>query len=258
MSYEDDGFAGPFVALEPHEMQALRDRLNQVIAARRAPAEIASAVQPEGSDEPVCTVAAVWNAHLDDRTVFELATHPAVLSEVARVAGPDLLLWRTTFWVKDPRASRIEWHQDTYKKEGLGARGIVTAWIAIDDVQTENAVQLIAGSHKSVLPQSAFQQPEYLAALRESSALPHPPVGDEMPTVMALPPGTFFVFHQLILHGSPPNQSGRRRVGLAARFLTADADPSGISDACIPVAGRVRNRHIRRRGFRLASPPPVL
>jgi pyruvyl transferase EpsO len=256
MSYERDGFAGPFVALEPNEMHALRDRLDQVIAARRVQAEIASAVHPEGNDEPVCSVAAVWNAHLDDRTVFELATHPAVLTEVARVAGPDLLLWRTTFWVKDPRASRIEWHQDTYKREGLGARGIVTAWMAIDEVLTENAVQLVAGSHKRVLPESAFQQPEYLAALRESPALPPPPVGDELPAVMAMAPGSFFVFDQLILHGSPPNPPERRRIGLAVRFLTADADPSGISDVCIPVAGRVRNRNIRHRGFRVASPPP--
>jgi non-heme Fe2+,alpha-ketoglutarate-dependent halogenase len=253
MSYADDGYAGPFVALEPSHMCALGRRLGPVIDAGRNAAEIASAVEADRSGEVMTDVEAVWNSHLSHRAVFELATLPAVLAAVTDVAGPDLLLWRTAFWIKEPGTRRIEWHQDTYKAAGLGPRGIVTAWIAIDEVSAANAVRLVAGTHKTVLPSSTFQEPAYVEALRQSPALPPPPTGSAArpPIAMTLRPGAFFVFDQLILHGSPPNVTDSRRVGLVARFLPADADSSGISDPCIAVTGDHGDGD-----FNLVGPPP--
>jgi non-haem Fe2+, alpha-ketoglutarate-dependent halogenase len=249
--YLGDGFAGPFVAVEPNQMEALRPELDRVIASRRRGAHIPSAVPPDRPEDHGIEVEEIWNAQLHDRVVFDLATHPAVLAEVARVTGPDLLLWRTIFWVKEPGARRIEWHQDTYEHNKLGDRGIVTAWIAIDDVPVDSAVQMVAGSQQEVLPSEVFQDPGYVNALQGSLALPPPPIDADPPIPMTLRAGSFFVFNQLVVHGSPPNTTNTRRVGLAARFVPTDADTAGMSGMFIRVGGRARPQ-----GVRLVAPPP--
>ena len=251
-NYERDGFAGPFVALEPNRMEALRPELDRVIASRRRRAHIPSAVHPDHPDDQGPEVEEIWNAQLHDRVVFDLATHPAVLAEVARVAGPDLLLWRTIFWVKEPGARRIEWHQDTYEHNTLGDRGVVTAWIAIDDVSPDNAVLVAAGSQREVLPSEVFQAPDYVKALQCSPALPPPPIDADPPIPMTFRAGSFFLFNQLVVHGSPPNITEARRAGLAARFVPTDADTAGMSGQFIRVAGRARPK-----GLRLVAPPPT-
>jgi ectoine hydroxylase-related dioxygenase (phytanoyl-CoA dioxygenase family) len=251
--YERDGFAGPFPAFAPDEMAALRPRIDELFANQRRRMNSAHAyftVEPDALEERDADLDEVWNAHRRDRLVFDLATHPAVLAEITRVAGPTPLLWRTQFWIKEPGARRFEWHQDTYPKQGLHDRGIVTAWIAIDEVPSENAVQLLPGSHRTVLPIDVFDDERYRTTLRTSRELPRPPV-DGSPVTMSLRPGEFFVFHQLVVHGSPPNDAGTRRAGLAARFLPTGVDPSGIADPCMRVAG-----HARPRGLRLVTPPP--
>jgi ectoine hydroxylase-related dioxygenase (phytanoyl-CoA dioxygenase family) len=248
-----DGFAGPFQAFTSGEMAALAPRVDELLAAKRRRLDhshASYAVEPDAVEERDRDMEEIWNAHRRSRLVFDLATHPAVLAEVARVAGPDLLLWHSQFWIKEPGARRLEWHQDVYPRHGFHDRNIVTAWIALDEVTPENAVQLVPGTHRAVLPPEVLAQEGYQAALHASGALPPPPV-DGAPVVMSLRPGEFFVFHQLVFHASPPNTAGARRAGLAARFLSADVDPTGIEDQCIRVAGRARPR-----GLWLVTPPP--
>jgi ectoine hydroxylase-related dioxygenase (phytanoyl-CoA dioxygenase family) len=250
-SVQRDGFAGPFEALEPDEMAALVPRLDALFAAHRRPTKIRYAVEPDPVEERAGDMEEVWNAHLRNRLVFDLATHPAVLAEVERAAGPELLLWRTTFWIKEPGARRLEWHQDTYGRAHLGYQRIVTAWIAIDEVGPENAVRLVPGTHHTFLPSEVYEEETHAAALRASRDLPPPPI--EGPTVtMSMRPGQFFVFDQHVLHGSPPNGAPVRRAGLAARFIPTDADQWEMPEPCIRVAGRARPP----RNLRLVSPPP--
>ena len=251
-AFERDGFAGPFRAFEPDEMAALVPRVDEVLTKRRRTGleHNSYSVEPDASDERDGDMEEVWDAHRTDRLVFDLATHPAVLAEVERVAGPDLLLFRTQFWIKEPGARRLEWHQDTFPSHGLHDRDIVSAWIAIDEVTPENAVQLVPGTHNRVRMPDMLEVEHYQAALHASRALPPPPVGGS-PVAMSLQPGEFFLFHQLILHGSPPNDTGARRVGLAARFLSTRVDGTGIPVPCIRVAGGGRPR-----GVRLMAPPP--
>jgi ectoine hydroxylase-related dioxygenase (phytanoyl-CoA dioxygenase family) len=252
-NYARDGFAGPFPAFTPDEMATLRPRIDDLFAAKRQPMDlsvVSFTVEPDAVDQRDGDMEEVWNAHRRSRLVFDIATHPAVLAEVSRVAGPDLLLWRSQFWIKEPGARRFEWHQDNFPKNRLHDRGIVTAWIAIDEVSPENAVQLVPGTHTSVLSPEVYRDARYDAALHASRALPPPPIGGS-PVAMSLQPGEFFVFHQLVMHASPPNDASTRRAGLAVRFLPTNVNSSGISDACIRVAGRARPR-----GLRLVAPPP--
>ena len=52
------------------------------------------------------------NRHLDSALALDLATHPAVLDAISAVLGPDLVLWRTEFFVQGKTDPETRWHQD--------------------------------------------------------------------------------------------------------------------------------------------------
>ena len=72
-------------------------------------------------------------SHLLLTWVDEIVRHPDVLDAVESIVGPDILVWGTSFFIKEPRnASFVSWHQDlTYW--GLEPPDIVTAWIALSE-----------------------------------------------------------------------------------------------------------------------------
>ena len=52
-----------------------------------------------------------------------LVRHPGVLDAVEQVIGPNILVWGSSFFIKEPRnASFVSWHQD-FHLLGLGAAG---------------------------------------------------------------------------------------------------------------------------------------
>src|SRR5439155_1099021 len=63
--------------------------------------------------------------------VFELASHPRVLDAVEPILGPDLLIWDSRWFTKQPGdPTYITWHQDgTYW--ALDPPKACTAWIAL-------------------------------------------------------------------------------------------------------------------------------
>ena len=66
--------------------------------------------------------------------------------------GPDLLLWRTNFFVKNRGSKAIPWHQD-FNYWPLEPPVIISAWIAVDPSTRQNGnLQVIPGSHRSYRP----------------------------------------------------------------------------------------------------------
>ena len=118
------------------------------------------------------------------------------------------------FFNKEPGGSEIPWHQDQ-NYWPLRTRLLnLSAWLALDPATVENScVQLIPGSHKSVLPHimakegMAFQEMADPASYDASKAIN-----------MELKPGEFFLFTEKLLHHSEPNRSDKRRLGLAVRI----------------------------------------
>ena len=46
-------------------------------------------------------------------SAFEIATHPVLLDAVESVLGPDILLWDSSYIVKEPHSDDyVSWHQD--------------------------------------------------------------------------------------------------------------------------------------------------
>src|SRR5881628_2511774 len=77
-----------------------------------------------------------------------LTRHPAILDAVEDLIGPDILVYTSTWFIKEPESPAIAaWHQDaTYF--GLRPYVHVTAWLALTDATAENeCMEFLPGSH---------------------------------------------------------------------------------------------------------------
>lgn len=150
----------------------------------------------------------------------ELVTIPAVLDSVESLIGPDILVYTTTFFIKEPHTEAItSWHQDaTYF--GLRPYEHVSAWIALSPVTLERGcMQFVPGSHaQGQLDHRAHSDAKILntggqqltGAFDKDAAVPAP-----------LAPGEFSLHHTLTIHHSPANKSDDRRIGFAVSYIPA-------------------------------------
>ncbi|MAE65465.1 MAG: phytanoyl-CoA dioxygenase family protein [Phycisphaeraceae bacterium] len=164
--------------------------------------------------------------HLTDPGVWALAAHPKILDAVESVAGSDVVLIGTHFFSKQPaRDVSVEgfvaWHQDvTYW--GLRPRKAITAWLAVDDADVENGcMRVIEGSH--VVGQVEHGESDREGNLLSVNQAIDPARVDESKAVdLELQAGCISVHDGLLIHGSNPNRSTRRRCGLTIRYTTPE------------------------------------
>ena len=194
--YVENGYLGPYAAMTPAEMAGIRAEIE------------AHALKSDGPNPR----RPMQSRHMDLPAVFDLAAHPAIIERIAGLFGPDLVVWTTNFWLKEPGSPEIPWHQDI-NFWPIEPPVNISAWIAIDDVTVENApLQIIAGSHRQTLPH--MRAPEEMAIGEMAS----PDAYDASLAVnMELKAGEFFLFSERLLHRSSRNNSDKRRLGLAIR-----------------------------------------
>ncbi|MFW6059842.1 MAG: phytanoyl-CoA dioxygenase family protein [Phycisphaeraceae bacterium] len=195
--FHEQGYLGPYAAFTEQEMAELRPRVEQVLAS-----------DPPDHDTRV------HNRHLDTVLVHELATTPAVLERMKAVMGEDLLLWRTNFFVKEPGAKEIPWHQDM-NYWPIEPAVVISAWMAIDPATKENSCpQLIPGTHRKVIPHVKAGDEMVFKAQADGKRIDTSQAID-----IEMKPGEFFLFNERTLHHSEPNRSDKRRIGLAIRVV---------------------------------------
>ena len=167
-----------------------------------------------------------------------IARHPAVLDVVESVIGPDLMVWTCEMLVKEPQSPKmLTMHQD-HRYWGFGSSGDqVTAWIALSEVTAANgAMRFVPGSHLlgDVDHHDTFGADNILSRGQEIT-IGHDPA-DEV--VVALHPGELSLHHGLMFHGSGPNGSDVRRIGIAIRYVTPRVrQEMGGVDYATPVRG---------------------
>lgn len=200
--YETDGYVYPFRALGDADAQALRARIEAF----------------EAEQECEAQQALVFKAHLPFRWLYEVITHPRILDAVEDVLGPNLLCWGSSFFQKNAHDPRfVSWHQDTYYY-GLEPPETLTVWLSITHSNLESGcVRVIPGSHQSreVVPFDNVTHEDNLLARGQTI------VGvDEAAAVsMILKPGEFSMHHEAVVHGSEPNRSNDRRIGLSIHYI---------------------------------------
>lgn len=193
--FHQNGYLGPYAAMPPEEMDGIRRHIDDAVLSRSGPSP-----------------SIVQSRHMDSKVVYDLATHPAILDRMACLYGPDLILWATNFFVKEPGGVEIPWHQDLnyWPLEPLIN---ISAWIAIDDVKVDNScVQILPGSHKKIVPHIPSREGMAFGEEADGKYFDSAKIDN-----MELKPGEFFLFNEKLLHHSEPNRSNRRRMGMSVR-----------------------------------------
>ena len=172
----------------------------------------------------------------------ELVHNPAILDAVADVIGPDILCWNTNFFIKEAsNPGFVSWHQDsTYW--GLDPDDVITAWIAFTDATPENGyMQFIPGTHKvEQLPHlDTFHRDNLLSRGQEIAV----EVDKSKAVGVGLRAGEMSLHHIKLVHGSEPNRTGDRRIGLAIRYIPTYVKQTKVRDAAMLVRGVDKYHH---------------
>lgn len=158
----------------------------------------------------------ISTAHLKYGYVYDLLVHPRIVAVVRDLLGPNVIGWGSHYFCKLPGDDKqVAWHQDaTYWP--LTPTRTVTVWLAIDDSDLENGcVQFVAGSHRfGRIPfrPTSPEERNVLNQLVEGAER----LGPIVPSILKA--GQISVHSDLLVHGSQPNRSPRRRCGLTLRY----------------------------------------
>ena len=195
--------------------------------------------------------------HFDQRFVWEIATDPAILDAVEAVMGPDILLLATHFFCKYPApgsgegSSRfVAWHQDvTYW--GLEPPFALTAWYAVDDSNVENGcMRVIPGTHAGIREHGTSARAGNLLSINQE--VPVTEEEEARAADLVLRAGEISLHHGMLIHGSNPNRSNRRRCGLTLRYVPPHVrqiteNTQGKRYSAILVRGRDEYGHFGKR-----------
>jgi len=145
---------------------------------------------------------------------YQMATHPKLLDAVEDLIGPNILLYHNTAWVKEKKdKAYVSWHQDnTYF--GHDPCEVLTAWIALSPAARESGcMQFLPGSHKKGLRE--LKEPDTDSGNMLSSGQNvniSTETNDPVPVILQR--GEASIHHAFLVHGSLPNNSENRRIGV--------------------------------------------
>ena len=150
----------------------------------------------------------------------DILSHPRIVACARDILGDDVVGWGTHFMCKLPGDSkRVCWHQDA-SYWPFSPSKTVTAWLAIDDADRENGcMRVIPTSH--LHGQLSYRQSDD----SENNVLDRTVDRVEQygaPVDIDLKAGQISLHSDLLLHGSEPNHSSRRRCGLTLRYCAAE------------------------------------
>ena len=136
--FDRDGYVFPLDVMSRQQAAAYRRDLETL--------------QQQSRDSKLGNKGQLNYAHVICRFAHEIVTHPTILDAVEAILGPDLLVWGSTFFIKEPQTpSFVSWHQDL-RYWGLDSDAEVSAWLALSEVTAANGcMRFVPGSHKGAL-----------------------------------------------------------------------------------------------------------
>ena len=226
-AFARDGCYAPIPVLSYAEATALRRKLEAIEAKQGGP------LKPEHRQK----------AHLLFTWLADLVRRPAILDAVEEVMGPDILVWSSSFFIKEGRdPAFVSWHQDsTYW--GLSEPQVVTAWVAFTPSNSANGcVRVIPGTHS--MDQVAHRETADANNILTRGQEVAVDVDEREAVELVLAPGEMSLHHIRLFHNSEPNNSADRRIGFAIRYMpTRIRQTQGSLDSATLVRGVDRYRH---------------
>ncbi|HEU4646663.1 MAG TPA: phytanoyl-CoA dioxygenase family protein [Burkholderiales bacterium] len=224
--YHRDGYVCPVPVMSASEAAGLRRQLEAV--------EVRQGGKLEAAQRSRAFLLFKW---LDD-----LVRDPRVLDPVEQLIGPDILCWSTIFWIKDAGSkSFVSWHQDnTYW--GLSSRNVITAWFAISDASVAaGCMKVMPGTHlgETLSHEDTYHEDNMLT---RGQAIPG--LDESRAAFMPLKTGEMSLHNYCLAHGSGPNVSPDRRIGVSMHFMPpATKQVVGSWDCAALVRGKDRYGH---------------
>jgi non-haem Fe2+, alpha-ketoglutarate-dependent halogenase len=236
-SYRYNGFLFPVPALTPDEVATCLAGLQRL--------ELAL-----GS--PVAEADVKWRSHAYAHSPWfnTLIRHKRILDAIEDVIGPNILVWTSTFFIKEPHSPTFAaWHQDgTYF--GLEPKEQVCAWVALTDASEQ------AGCMEQLSSRGAPRQYNHAAlglanSINRAGQTIMEAFDQSNPVAMALRAGEFSLHHELAVHRSAPNHASHRRVGIGLNYIPTHVRvDSPVRCKAMLVRGEDRYGH-----FDLIDPP---
>lgn len=223
--WKRDGFLSPFPLLDAEELRACQEGVERYERWLGAPINSDASMTYRSM------------AYLLLPWVAKLARDPRILDKVESLLGPDILIFTSTFFIKEPNSPTIAaWHQDsTYY--GLDPKEALTVWIALSDA-SEAAGCMEALSFRGRPRQLSHVSRVVEHSVNRAGQVITEPLDDGTPVAMPLKPGWFSIHHGLCPHRSGPNTSNHRRIGLGLNYIPTYVKPSGsVRHAALLVRG---------------------
>ena len=204
--YNDKGYVFPIDIFSQSEIESIRSYFDDLL--------------PRALD-------AGWNSyeltnwHKHCRGVWDIVTDSRIIDVMEDMLGETVILRHSHFFAKLPGdGMRVSWHQDA-SYWPITPSKVVSAWLAIDDSDLGNgAMQVIPGSHLKAQVEFRDSTADERNVLNQT--VEDPEQHGDPPVALELKAGQISLHSDWVLHGSDPNESNRRRCGLAMRYLSRD------------------------------------
>lgn len=223
--FTERGYLGPYDLLPEATALVVGKRLAEEVLPVRSP--IYAHTQPD-----LAHLGVTRDRHLDSPLLARVLADGRVVGRMIRLLGPDVLLWRSDFFVQAVGDRETQPHQDknfsgkrdipALEGAGGGIAQNVTAWIAFTAIdRRRGGLYLVPGSHREgVLPEvpadparSIFGKGRVLART----------FSDAEQLEITIRPGQFVLFGNLVVHGSyPVSEPAERRIAISARYVSTD------------------------------------
>ncbi|GAA4343613.1 phytanoyl-CoA dioxygenase family protein [Pigmentiphaga soli] len=212
--YRHDGFLFPLPALDAEEAHGYLGLLDRIEA--HAGSSLSLPANGQWRSSP----------HIYLPEFDRLVRDPRILDVIEDLLGPDLLVFTSTFFIKEAgSATFAAWHQDsTYF--GLAPHEHVTAWLALSDASAQAGCMEVLSSHGQ--PRQMHHAAARLAnSINGAGQAIVEPLDDSQGVLMELKAGEFSLHNTLCPHRSSPNRSSHRRVGFGISYIPAHVTTVG-------------------------------
>jgi len=214
--FNETGYLTALPGLSPDDVGDLRHYLDWLIE------EVTSADDRRNSYS-------INQYHQVSGLLWDLIHTPIFVDYVSDILGSESVCWSTHLFCKLPGdGMEVPLHQDANYWPFTPTKS-VTIWLAIDDVDEDNAaMQFIPRSHlNGDLPHAEL--PLDGSVVLNRRVVEHERYDDVV--LNELQAGEVSLHTDLLLHGSDANLSSRRRCGIALRYLAAQVKvvPGGES-----------------------------
>lgn len=208
--FNRDGFLNGLPAFDDNEIERIRHYFDDLIE------KVLSADDRRNSYS-------INTYHVVCAGLYDLILSPVLLDYVEDLLGPDFACWGNHLFCKLPHdPMEVPLHQDGSYWPLTPSR-TVTAWLALDDADEENAaMQFVPGSHLGgALPHEDL--PLDGTRVLQRQVVDPDSYGERFTN--ALRAGQISLHSDLLLHGSGFNRSDRRRAGMTFRYAAGEVRP---------------------------------